>query len=72
MLAFVDSGELAGFNGLNLRMAEMILLAMDCRVLRRIPRQFKVASTRIASLQPTDQGFDLVVYDIGVHTWYLG
>ena len=43
-------GELACFNGLKFRIAETILLAIDWRVRRRVPRQLRVALMRTASL----------------------
>ena len=55
-------GELACFMGLKLRIAEMILLAMDCRVAMAIPRQFNVALTSMASLQSTQSGNVAHVY----------
>lgn len=44
-------GELACFIGLKFRTAEMILLAMDWRVRRRVPKQLSVALMRTASLK---------------------
>jgi len=44
-------GELACLNGLKFRIAERILLAIDWRVRRRVPRQLRVALTKTASLE---------------------
>ena len=44
-------GELACLSGLKLRIAEIILFAMDGRVRKRTPRQLSVALTRTASLR---------------------
>lgn len=44
-------GELACFIGLKVKIAEMILLAMDWRVRRSVPRQLRVALIRTASLE---------------------
>ena len=44
-------GELACFMGLKFRTAEMILLAMDWRVRRSVPKQLRVALMRTASLE---------------------
>ena len=44
-LAFGVMGELACFIGLKFKIAEMILLAMDWRVRRSVPRQLRVALT---------------------------
>ncbi len=43
-------GELTCFMGLKLSMAATILFEMDCRVLIRTPRQFRVALTKRALL----------------------
>lgn len=55
-LALGVMGELACFNGLKFKIAEMILLAMDWRVRRRVPTQLRVALMRTASLEAERQG----------------
>lgn len=44
-------GELACFIGLKFKIAEMILLAVDWRVRRSVPRQLRVALMSTASLE---------------------
>lgn len=48
--SFAVKGELIGLKGLKFRIAVMILLAAFWRVRINVPRQFRVALTRIASL----------------------
>lgn len=43
-------GEFACLNGLKVRIEGRILLAMDWRVRRSVPRQFRVALIKTASL----------------------
>lgn len=43
-------GEITCFMGLKLSMAATILFEIDCRVLIRTPRQFRVAFTKRALL----------------------
>ena len=54
-LALEVIGDLACFIGLKFNIAERILLEMDGRVRRRMPRQFRVALTRTASLEALHQ-----------------
>ena len=44
-------GELACLSGLKFSITDMILLEMDCRVRKSVPRQFKVAVINRASLE---------------------
>lgn len=50
-LTLAVMGELTCFIGLKFKIAEMILLAVDWRVRRSVPRQLRVALTRTASLE---------------------
>ena len=50
-LVFGFIGELACLSGLKFRITDMILLEMDWRVRRSVPRQFKVAVMNRASLE---------------------
>ena len=50
-LALGVMGELACLSGLKFKIADTILLEMDWRVRRSMPRQFRVASTNTASLR---------------------
>ena len=55
-LAFGFIGELACLSGLKLRITDMILLDMDWRVRKSVPRQFKVAVMNRASLETEYSG----------------
>ena len=55
-LAFGFIGELACLSGLKFRITDMILLEMDWRVRKSVPRQFKVAVIDRASLDTEYSG----------------
>ena len=55
-LAFGFIGELACLSGLKFRITDMILLEIDGRVRKSVPRQFKVAVMNRASLETAYSG----------------
>jgi hypothetical protein len=57
-------GEFASFKGLKLRTEVRILLVTEGRVLMRTPKQFRVAFTRTASLNPVSNVSTLFSWEV--------